>query len=145
MTAVSFYTGVPERIEYACRLLRKAVQQGAKVTVCGPAPVLEKMDRQLWSFEATEFVPHIRWSRTQGKALTPATQGTPIWLVEEADLAPHHEILLNMGDDLAAGFEAFDRVLEVVSTEPLDASAGRKRFKRYREQGLSVKHHEVGK
>lgn len=145
MTAVSFYTGVPERMEYACRLLRKAVQQGAKITVCGPGPVLEKMDRQLWSFEATEFVPHLRWSKAQGRALTPAMQSTPIWLVEEADLAPHHEVLLNLGDDLAPGFEAFERVLEVVSTEALDASAGRKRFKLYREQGLSVKHHEVGK
>lgn len=145
MTEVSFYTGVPERFDYACRLLRKAVLQGAKVTVCAPMQQLERLDRSLWSFEATEFVPHLRWSAGQGRALTPAMQETPVWLVEAADLAPHHDVLLNLGDDLAPGFETFARVLEVVSTEAHDAEAGRRRFKLYRDQGLTVKHHEVGK
>lgn len=145
MTEVSFYTGVPKRLEYACRLLRKAVLQGAKVTVCGPASQLDRLDKSLWTFEASEFVPHLRYSAAQGRVLTPAMQNTPVWLVEQAEFAPHHEVLLNIGDELVPGFEDFARVLEVVSTEPDDASAGRKRFKSYRDRGLSVKHHEVGK
>ncbi|TDP74584.1 DNA polymerase III subunit chi [Roseateles toxinivorans] len=143
MTEVSFYTGVSGRIDYACRLLRKAVLQGAKVTVCAPAPVLDRLDKALWTFEATEFVPHLRWGPDKGQALTPAMQATPVWLVEQADLAPHHDVLLNLGDELVPGFEAFDRVLEVVSTDAMDASGGRGRFKQYRSQGLNVKHHEV--
>jgi len=144
MTEVSFYTGVPGRIDYACRLLRKAVLQGAKVTVCAPASTLDWLDKALWTFEATEFVPHLRWSPGKGQALTPAMQATPGWLVEQADLAPHHEVLLNLGDELVPGFEAFARVLEVVSTDAMDASGGRSRFKQYRSQGLKVNHHEVG-
>jgi DNA polymerase-3 subunit chi len=144
-TEVSFYTGVPERLDYVCRLLRKALLQGLKVTVCGPTPQLDRLDKQLWTFEATEFVPHLRWSPGKGQALTPAMQATPVWLVEQADLAPHHEVLLNLGDELVPGFETYARVLEVVSTSPDDASAGRGRFKQYRSQGLTVTHHEAGK
>lgn len=145
MTEVSFYTGVPDRVDYACRLLRKAVLQAAKVTVCGPASQLDRLDKRLWAFEATEFVPHLRWSATQGRVLTPAMQDTPVWLVEDIHSSPHHEVLLNLGDEQVPGFETFARVLEVVSTAESDASAGRERFKLYRAQGLSVKHHEVGK
>lgn len=145
MTEVSFYTGVPDRVDYACRLLRKAVLQGARVTVCGPASQLDKLDKRLWAFEAVEFVPHLRWSSAQGRVLTPAMQETPVWLVEDIDSSPHHEVLLNLGDEQAPGFETFARVLEVVSVVASDASAGRERFRLYRAQGLSVKHHQVGK
>ncbi len=145
MTEVSFYTGVPDRVDYACRLLRKAVLKGAKVTVCGPASQLDRLDRRLWAFEATEFVPHLRWSATQGRVLTAAMQGTPIWLVEDIDSSPHHDVLLNLGDEQAPGFETFARVLEVVSSEAHDANAGRERFRLYRVQGLDVQHHEAGK
>ena len=145
MTEIAFYTGVPERLDYACRLLRKAMLQDAKVTVCGPTPLLDKLDRQLWTFEATEFVPHLRRGPARGQVLTPAMQATPVWLVEEANLAPHHDILLNLGDELVPGFETYARVLEVVSTEAGNARAGRSRFKLYRAQGFDVKHHEAGK
>ena len=143
MTEVSFYTGVPERLAYACRLLRKAVLSGAKVTVCGPAPALDKLDRQLWSFDATEFVPHLRWSADRCRGLSTAMQDTPVWLIEQADLSPHHDILLNLGDELQPGYESFGRVLELVTSEPGDAEAGRKRFRAYKAQGLSIKHHQV--
>ena len=44
MTQVSFYTGVPERLAYLCRLLRKAQQSGAPIGVSGPSGLLDRLD-----------------------------------------------------------------------------------------------------
>ena len=41
------------------------------------------------------------------------------------------EVLLNLGPDMAAGWEAFERVVEIVSAEPADADAGRARWRHY--------------
>jgi DNA polymerase III subunit chi len=141
MTEVSFYTNVPERLSYLCRLLRKAQQSGAKVAVVGPAPLLDRLDAALWSFEPTEFVPHLRW---RGAPAEQALLGaTPIVLAEQALQQPHREVLLNLGSDMPTDFEQFRRVLEVVSREPEQVQAGRQRFKAYKTQGHDVKHHEV--
>lgn len=141
MSDVSFYTNVPERLSYLCRLLRKAQQSGARVAVVGPASLLDRLDAALWTFEPTEFVPHLRWrDAAQQQALAVAT---PIVLTEQALAQPHREVLLNIGSGIPADFEQFRRVLEVVSREPEQMQAGRERFKSYKALGHKVTHHEV--
>ena len=142
MSQVSFYTGVPERLAYLCRLLRKAQQSGAKIGVCGPFNLLNRLDSALWTFESTEFVPHLLIRR--GAALKPRLADTPILLVEDSADVPHREVLLNLGLEIPDGFDAFQRVLEVVSEDPEQVQAGRQRFRRYKELGHEVVHHVVG-
>ena len=141
MSQVSFYTGVADRLPYLCRLLRKAQQSGAQVGVVGPSNLLERLDAALWSFEPTEFVPHVRL--TKGQALSEALRATPIVLADSAQAIEHREVLLNIGAEIPADFEQFARVLEVVSKDAEQAQAGRARFKRYKELGHEVVHHEV--
>jgi DNA polymerase-3 subunit chi len=141
MTQVSFYTGVPERLAYLCRLLRKAQQSGARIGVCGPVNLLMRLDAALWTFEDIEFVPHLRLAR--GAALAPGLADTPILLVERSEDLPHRELLLNLDLGMPAGFDEFQRVLEVVSQDPPQMEAGRQRFRQYKELGHEVTHHVV--
>jgi len=139
MSQISFYTGVPERLGYLCRLLRKAQQSGARIGVCGPANLLMRLDATLWTFDPLEFVPHLRVS--PGAALPPRLADTPILLVERPDELPHREVLLNVGAEIPEGFDQFQRVLEVVSQDPPQVQAGRERFRRYQQLGHEVVHH----
>lgn len=141
MAEVSFYTGVADRLGFVCRLLRKASLSGATVAVVGPTPLLDRLDQALWTFEATEFVPHLRL-RAQGDAGRQEVR-SPILLSESAQLAVACRVLLNIGTELVPGFERYERVLEVVSQDPQQVQAGRLRFKHYKAQGHSVVHHEV--
>lgn len=140
MTEVSFYTGVAERLAYVCRLLRKAQQSGARVTVVGPAAALDRLDAALWTFEATEFVPHVR---LRGAADAAAVARAPIVLTDSLTHAPSDGVLLNLGAELVPGFERFTRVLEVVSQDAQQVQAGRERFRQYKALGHPVVHHEV--
>ncbi len=141
MTQVSFYTGVPERLAYVCRLLRKAQQSGAKVGVCGSPALLRRLDSALWAFEPAEFVPHLNLSA--GAVDPTLVAATPILLLERALELAHREILLNLNAEMPEGFEQFQRVLEVVSRDDEQVQAGRLRYRRYEELGISVSHHKV--
>ena len=141
MSQVSFYTGVPERLAYVCRLLRKAQQSGASIGVLGAPALLDRLDTALWAFEPTEFVPHLRLK--SGQALAPRLAATPILLTESSADLPHREVLLNLSLDMPPGFEQFQRVLEVVSQDPEQMQAGRQRFRQYKELGHEVSHHVV--
>ena len=61
MPQVEFHSGVAQPLNFACRLLRKACRQRVPVLVSAPAPTLDALDRELWTFEALEFLPHRRW------------------------------------------------------------------------------------
>lgn len=139
---MSFYTGVADRLPFVCRLLRKAQQSGARVAVVGPEAALDRLDTALWTFEPTEFVPHAR-VRAGGPAGGLLSR-TPVLLVDSADRVDHGEVLLNLGPGLAAGYERFARVLEVVSTDEQQVQAGRERFRAYRAGGHAVTHHVLG-
>lgn len=142
MSDVSFYTGVADRLPFVCRLLRKAQQSGAQVAVVGPEAALDRLDQALWTFDPTEFVPHLRLR--SGSAATRQSVRTPVLLVDSADQVDHDQVLLNLGPGLAAGYERFARVLEVVSTDESQVQAGRERFKAYRAAGHAVTHHVQG-
>ena len=65
MPQVEFHSGVAAPLQYACRLLRKAWRQQVAVLVTAPPPLLAALDRELWTFEALEFVPHRRLQHPQ--------------------------------------------------------------------------------
>ena len=142
MTEVAFHFNVPERVEYACRLLRKATRQGARVVVTGPLPGLARLDKALWRFDPLEFVPHVLARRNE--KVPERLAGTPVWLLEDTADATHHDVLLNLGHEPPPGFESFARLIEVVSTDADDRAAARERWKHYASRGYDIVRHEVG-
>lgn len=141
MTKVSFHFNVPHRLAYACRLLRKATRQGARVTATGPAAALAELDRTLWTFDPIEFLPHVRVGA--GQTLPQRLRATPVCLVEDLAGAPHHDVLLNLGAEPPAGFESFERLIEIVSSDEADRLAARARWKHYAARGYAIERHEV--
>src|SRR4051794_7114687 len=97
MTEISFHFNAADPLAYICRLLRKAVRQGAQVVVTGAAEKLARLDQQLWAFDPVSFVPHVL--QRAGKAVDERLQATPVWLVEDATAARQHEVLVNLGGE----------------------------------------------
>lgn len=140
MVDVSFYTNVADRLPYVCRLLRKAHMSGVRMGVVGPAQTLELLDSSLWTFESTEFVPHMRMG--QGLAAN-AIHHTPVLLAERVEELADRKVLLNLGVEVPEGYASFSRVLEVVSRDAQQMQLGRLRFRRYRDDGCQVAHHVI--
>lgn len=141
MTEVDFHFNTPDRLAYACRLLRKAVRKGAGVAVTGPTAALDGFDRLLWTFDDTEFLPHLRLRRA---ASAPARQqATPVWLVDDAQQAVHLPVLVNLGDEPVTGFETYQRLIEIVSQDETAREAARLRWRHYLGRGYTINRHEV--
>ena len=142
MTEIRFHFNVPSRTGYACRLLRKAARQASPIAVTGPADLLAEIDRELWALGPTEFVPHA-WTR-EIDTVPARLHASTVWLAPDALTAPHHVALVNVGPDAPRGFETFERLIEVVSTDPADRAAARMRWKGYAGRGYAIDRHEVG-
>jgi DNA polymerase-3 subunit chi len=139
MTEVAFHFNAPDKLAYACRLLRKAVAGGARVVVTAPAEALGRLDTLLWTFSQTDFIAH---ARAPGDASVLAA--SPVVLAESPGQAlPHHEVLLNLGVDMPEGFEQYQRVIEVVSLDEDDRQLARGRWKAYTGQGYDIVRHDL--
>ncbi len=138
MTEIAFHFNAPDKVAYACRLLRKAVASGSKVVVTAPLDTLTRLDAALWSFAATEFVAHCL---APGDAALLAL--SPVVLSVDATQTPHHQVLLNLGESIPAGFERYERLIEVVNLDDEDRNSARARWKQYVHRGYALQRHDL--
>ena len=148
MTEVKFHFNVADRTDYACRLLRKATRQGASVVVTGSAAVLARFDRDLWTFDALEFLPHVLLPAGAPVPVpTPEhLRATRIWLSEDAGASGGRDVLVHLSANVVeppAGFAQFARVIDIVSLDPQERLAARQRWKQYAAHGCGVSGHEA--
>jgi DNA polymerase-3 subunit chi len=135
MTRIDFHSNVPDKIAYACRLVRKARTAQCKVVMLtADRAQLAAVDEALWTFSELDFLPHV----SADNAL--AAQ-TPVILCDDdtTDL-PHHQILINLSSRTPAHFARFERLFEIVSSDEADRLAGRERYRLYKERGYPLTH-----
>lgn len=140
MTRIDFHTNVPDKIAYACRLVRKArLARNKVVLMTDDASQLAELDAAMWTFSATDFLPHVAASDVL------AAQ-TPVLLTDnDAAELPHRELLINLSRRTPATLDQFARVIEIISSDEEDAAAGRKRYSAYKQQAYPLTHFVTGK
>jgi len=138
-TVLAFHFGAPDKLAYACRLLRKAVGSGAKVVLVADFDAIARIDADVWSLAPTEFLPHC--VATASESLQ---RRSPVVLVTDVAQVPHHsDVLVNLRDSVPHGFERFARVIEVVSTDATDRDAARGRWREYTQLGYAITRHDL--
>jgi len=137
MTRIDFHSNVGDSLLYACRLARKAYLAGQPTIVLAEPPRLRAFDEQLWTFSPLDFVPHCY-------ADSPLAAQTPIVLTASVDRVPHYQVLLNLGGEVPAQFARFERLLEVVGNAQDELSAGRERYRFYRDRGYALNNYKQG-
>lgn len=139
MTRIEFHFNAPDKLAYACRLLRKAAGSGARVVVLADGDAIAQLDAQLWTFAPLEFVPH-----AQQHSAPEVLAASPVVLTDTLGASlPHQDVLLHLGQGEVQGFESFARLIEVVSLDEADRQAARRRWKRYAEQGYELLRHDL--
>lgn len=138
MTDVAFHFNLPDKLGYACRLLRKAVGAGSQVIVTGEPHVLQQLDQLLWTFAPLEFIPHC-WADASEAMLS----RTPVVLQADLQVSVHQDVLVSLHPDVVPGFERFARLIELVGPDDADRQMARLRWKRYQEQGYTITRHDV--
>ncbi|MBU3605295.1 MULTISPECIES: DNA polymerase III subunit chi [unclassified Polynucleobacter] len=153
MARIDFHSNVGDKLEYACRLTRKiwsatpAGQAVRNIVMIGEAADLKKLDALLWSFSATDFLPHCFIDDE-------AATETPIVLTDDFSSPalqniPHADVMIHLGmrmpKDVPTLVARFPRIVEVVTVNEAERLAGRERYKAYRELGHELHNFDQSK
>lgn len=153
MARIDFHSNVKDKLEYACRLTRKiwaATPEGQpvrRIVMVGEKSDLKKLDELLWTFSATDFLPHCFIEDE-------AAVESPIVLTDDFSSPalvhlPHADVMIHLGmrmpKDVPALVARFPRIVEVVTTNEAERLAGRERYKAYRDLGHELHNFDQSK
>ncbi|MGE0099806.1 MAG: DNA polymerase III subunit chi [Hydrogenophaga sp.] len=138
MTEVAFHFNAPDKVGYACRLLRKAYLRGARLLVVVDEQDRPALDAALWTMAPGAFIPHASeadpdhvWSRS------------PIQIASGQPVKSEATVLVNLRNEVPSGYEAFARVIEVVTSGDADRQQARERWRFYKSIGIEPQRHDL--
>ncbi len=137
MTRVDFHFNAPDKLQYACRLVRKIRRAGQRAVVFGDPLTLAEFDRLLWTFSQLDFIPHVF-------ADDALAEHTPVILCSEPTDTPHADNLINLSPTTPGFFSRFERLFELVSNDERDRALARERWRFYRDRGYPLTGHQLG-
>ena len=138
---MAFHFNVPEKLAYACRVVRKAVGLEQKVWVVTHHDQMQILNELLWSFSKLDFIAH-----ASAPAPPKVLKHSPVVLAQSPqDLPGPHtfDVLLNLDDAVPSHYERFARVIEVVSLDEQDKLTARARWKHYQQAGCAITRHDL--
>jgi DNA polymerase-3 subunit chi len=131
------------RLKTTCSLIEKAWLAGERVLVwLDDEAAAAAFDNLLWTFGDRSFVPH------EPLGALPAQSEAPVQISAAATLPPaalqgHFSLLVCLREQASPIALQFAKVMEVIDANPARRDAGRARFRFYREQGATPRHHEL--
>lgn len=139
MPQIAFHFNAPDKLDYACRFIRKALRHDAQVTVVAPLERLRLLSTKLWKFAGHEFLAHaVEGEDADLLALS------PVVLVQDAASSTQHDVLLNLGEAIPPGFERYAKVVEVVSSfDEHDRALARTRWRGYQQAGHAIERFDL--
>ena len=137
MQQIDFHFNVTNRALYACRLIQKVMGLGKTVAVWGTdATFMNRVYADLWRFEDMTVIPHA-WAKSEFEADAPVVFAMNIADLQKADVL----VLLdeNVPENWQQAFASFERIVDIVSTQPEDLQHSRNRYRLYRSAGVELK------
>jgi DNA polymerase-3 subunit chi len=136
MTDVSFYKlsgNLQVALALVCQLAQKALKTNQQVLcLVADNESAEQLNKMLWDFQASSFVPHGIGADQMPVAIT--VDSTP---------GDHHSILINLQAEIPTWFSRFERVMEIIYQQPEYEQAKRDNFKFYKERGYPLSFHDL--
>jgi DNA polymerase III subunit chi len=139
MTRIDFYSNAEPKLQVACELVAKIVEQGLRVFVYAPDEnTARTFDELLKTHQPLGFAP----GRTTRHALS---SETPVVIAcEDVEIA-RHEVMINLRADSPPSFSRFERLVELVGAGDDDRRFARSRFRFYRDRGYEINHYDLSK
>ncbi|MBN1684352.1 MAG: DNA polymerase III subunit chi [Gammaproteobacteria bacterium] len=120
---------------FVCRIVEKAYQQGCRVYIhTENASDAQQMDTALWTFHDVSFVPH---------SLVSENKPAPVMVGFLEKLPASTEVLINLSATVPMFYDRFQRIIEIVSEDPIQKSKAREHYRRYKANGFEIDVHNI--
>lgn len=126
------------RQQFACKLAEKAFRLGLKTYILtDSAQQAQKMDRLLWTFRASSFIPHEIYHDNLPDPANAVIIGT------HQPPAPWQHTLINLSTFCPEKITEAEQIFELLDNDETQKQAGRLRYRHYQTQGITPNTHNM--
>ncbi|MDI9335848.1 MAG: DNA polymerase III subunit chi [Gammaproteobacteria bacterium] len=137
MCEIEFHFNVQDKKPYLYQLLLRAYQKHFRYAVVTRESDLHALDTFLWTYQATEFLPHCIYTSSIAQL-----KHSPIVLFSTncSSISCFTDIpyLIQDTEEPWTCFSSFEKVMEIVSTEEQDKYHAREKWKYYKQKGYPM-------
>lgn len=131
-------------INFVCRLTQTVLNKSehSLVIIDDQTDRLRELDEQLWSFDATSFIPHTLISDDQ---LTADKLSAPVTLLSSLPQS-FDGVVLNLAPTalpLSKNGALPERVLEIITPDEVSKQQGRDKYRAYRDLGFELIYYPI--
>ena len=131
-------------LNFVCRLTQTVMTKSehSLVIVDDQTDRLKALDEQLWSFDATSFIPHTLIS---GEQVTADKLSAPVTLLSSLP-SNFDGVILNLAPialPLSKNGTLPDRVLEIITPDEVSKQQGRDKYRAYRDLGFELIYYPI--
>lgn len=141
MTRADFYI-VPEPAmpyRFVCQVADKVRNEGYDIYIhAASREEAATIDDLLWTFRDISFLPHAPIDSADAVANCPVVIG---W---EGETPAQRRALINLSGAMPDNPDVYERIIEVVPSDPADRQQARLRYKDYRARGVEMHSHNIG-
>ena len=126
---------VPNR--FICQLADKVRNEGYDIYIhAASREQAATIDDLLWTFRDISFLPHASIDAAD-------SADYPVIIGWEGEDPLPRQVLINLSGNLPEHPESYQRIIEVVPSDPADRQQARLRYKDYRTRGLEMHSHNI--
>lgn len=131
-------------LNFVCRLTQTVLNKSehSLVIIDDQTDRLRELDEQLWSFDATSFIPHTLISDDQ---LTADKLSAPVTLLSSLPQS-FDGVVLNLAPTalpLSKNGALPERVLEIITPDEVSKQQGRDKYRAYRDLGFELIYYPI--
>ena len=124
---------------FVCQLVEKVRQEGYDIYIhAASRDEAAILDGLLWTFRDISFLPHAAVDAAG------AVEDCPVIIGWEGETPPARRVLINLSHAAPAQTDGYERIVEVVPSDPDARRQARVRYRDYRDKGLELHSHNIG-
>ncbi|MDP2786849.1 MAG: DNA polymerase III subunit chi [Pseudomonadota bacterium] len=137
MTRIDFYLNASSKAEVVRKLASKAFHAEKRILIFTRDEVrARELDAYLWTSQQFSFLPHVLCGHR-------LADKTPVLIGDDPEKLLRPDVLINVAAEIPDWFSRFDRLLEIVTEDPLDKEVARNRFRYFKERGYPLEIHDL--
>ena len=140
MPRADFYIVAESAVPYrfVCQLAEKVRNEGYDIYIhAATREAAATIDDLLWTFRDISFLPHATADSPD------AEEDYPVVIGWEGEAPSPRRVLINLSGAAPDTPDAYERIIEVVPSDPADRNRARQRYKDYRARGLEMHSHNI--
>ena len=134
-------------LNFVCRLTQTVLNKSehSLVIIDDQNDRLRKLNEQLWSFDATSFIPHTLISDVHDDQVTADKLSAPVTLLSSLPQS-FDGVVLNLAPTalpLSKNGTLPERVLEIITPDEVSKQQGRDKYRAYRDLGFELIYYPI--